>query len=171
MVRGEIVMNIFLKCSITIVFLFSFFSCASTLNQNNIVGIYKVSTRDCNGSSVQIESCKSIAFIEFVAGKFYKIADNEIAFVIWSGEKNTELLYLARKYNGDLNFMLGKSHILTGSDNQIKETIQFTSVGSGVYSIENYSTQYKKWIHSELIVEKASSKDVKNYTMEYPGNK
>ncbi|HWV14629.1 MAG TPA: hypothetical protein VN030_04285, partial [Cellvibrio sp.] len=138
--------------------------------ENNILGVYKVTDRTCNGSAIEINACESIVFIEFVKGSFYKIADDEIAFVIWSGEKGDDLLYQARKFGGRIDSDNGQLSLLIDGKN-LKERVIFLSSTTGIYSIERPLFSSAQLIKSELKIEKASASDLKDYSMEYPGNK
>lgn len=144
-------------------------SCSNTPASSNssIIGIYKVTDRDCNGTSTEIADCNSVAFIEFVKGNFYKISDNEVAFVIWRGEVGDDLLYSAKKYDGDITFEKGNINGIISNDDDFKEDVYFSSSTTGIYTLEKKTSPP---IKSKLTVEKALAADLKNYTREYPGN-
>ncbi len=113
------------------------FGCASLPPQSNILGAYKIEDRTCKGSTVQIQTCQEITFIEFVRGKFYGVSDKEVAFVIWSGDKNEALLYSARKYNGQLLVNSFPALLPIYEDENFEESITLSSEKSGIYRFGN----------------------------------
>lgn len=161
-----------LRVTMSTLFLCSFgalCSCSNTPtdSNNSIIGIYKVTDRDCSGTSIEIDDCNSVAFIEFVKGNFYKISDNEVAFVIWRGEAGSDLLYSAKKYEGNTSFENNQMNGTISNDDDFKEEVHFSSLKTGVYTLEK---KLSPPIKSKLTLERASAVDLKNYTREYPGN-
>ena len=147
-------------------------SCGNTpvSDSGNVLGIYKVSDRNCKGTPVEIEDCNSVMLMEFVKGNFYKIADNEVAFVIWRGESGSDLLYTARKYEGNIKFQNTSLNTIISDDEKFKEEIRFLSQTKAIYSLEKKSSQSQAVTTSELTLEKATATDLHNYILEYPGN-
>lgn len=165
-------MKNFLRATVPILFLCSFgtlWSCSNAPVDHNssIIGIYKVTDRECNGTSTEIVDCNSIAFIEFVEGNFYKISDDEVAFVIWRGEAGDDLLYSAKKYNGSTTFDKDNINEVISNDDDFKEDVYFSSSKNGIYT---FLKKASPPIKSKLILERALPADLKNYTREYPGN-
>jgi hypothetical protein len=109
------------------------FGCASLPPQINILGTYKVEGRTCRGSDVQVQTCQKIRLLELVKGNFYKISDNEVAFVIWSGDKNKDLLYSAKKYNAQLIVNSFPTLLPLSEDTNFIESITLNSEDTGVY--------------------------------------
>ena len=163
--------NIIKKILATSSLFFSFMlaSCSSggDTSENNILGIYKVSDRICQGSEAEVESCQAIIFVEFVKGNFYKVSDNEVAFVVWSGEKGKELTYTARKYEGAITFTKEPASAVISDDASFREEINF-SEKTATYSYEKL--QSGEPVKSQLKLNKAQTSDLAEYRMEYPGN-
>ncbi len=129
------------------------FGCASLPQQINILGTYKVEDRTCRGSDVQIQSCQQIRLLEFVKGNFYTISDNEVAFVTWSGDRNEDLLYSAKKYNGQLIVYAFPTSLSLSED-------------TGLYRFGSNNASDM----SELKFTRMSGKDINLLQKEYPGN-
>lgn len=141
------------------------FGCASLPSQSNILGIYKIEDRTCRGSEVQIKTCQEITLLEFVRGNFYKISNNEVAFALWSGDKNEELLYSAKKYNGQLIVNTFPTLLSLSEDENFIEYITLNSKNTGVYSFgSNASTNT-----SELKFTKVSIDEINSFKKQYPG--
>ncbi|TYK65017.1 hypothetical protein [Colwellia echini] len=138
------------------------FGCSSFNKTENIIGVYKITKNNCHGSTQQIDICKNIVFIELVNGHFYKISNNEIAFVVWSGMN--DLTYVAKKYEGDPSVVNYPIMLSIAAESSYVENITFTSKGNGVYSFGNQSTL------STLEFSLATAEDITRYIKEYPGN-
>jgi hypothetical protein len=141
------------------------FGCASLPPQVNILGTYKVEDRTCRGSDVQVQSCQKIRLLEFVKGNFYKISDNEVAFVIWSGDRNEDLLYSAKKYNSQLIVNSFPTLISLSEDIDFIESITLNTEDTGVYRFGGKNASDI----SELKFTRMSSKDIDLLQKEYPG--
>jgi hypothetical protein len=142
------------------------FGCASLPPQIDILGTYKIQDRSCRGSDVQIQSCQKIRLLEFVKGNFYKISDNEVAFVIWSGDRNEDLSYSAKKYNGQLIVNAFPSLLPLSDDSDFMESITLNSEDTGVYKFGSKNASDI----SELNFTRMSSKEINLLQKEYPGN-
>jgi hypothetical protein len=141
------------------------FGCASLPPQINILGTYKVEDRTCRGSDVQVQSCQKIRLLEFVKGNFYKISDNEVAFVTWSGDRNEDLLYSAKKYNGQLIVSSFPTLLPLSDDTDYIESITLNSEDTGVYRFGGKNTSDI----SELKFSRMSNNDINLLQKEYPG--
>jgi len=163
-------MNIKLKHVCISISIFILGSCSSIpeQNQTDIIDIYKVFDRSCKGSSVQITECKAIAFIEFVRGNFYKISNDEIAFVQWKNEANADLLYTARKYSGESVFKNYPINIDIAVDPKFIETVTMSNKKHGVYKFGGQDKSNTEL--SELKFRPAKKEELNLYKMEYPGS-
>jgi hypothetical protein len=142
-------------------FMFFLISCTGISHEKSVIGIYKVSERDCKGNSVQIEVCKNIVLIEFVKGKFHKVRNNEVAFVVWSNDD--ELTYNARKIESDVRVVEYPTSIIIDEYFALEEKIVFDSDSSGTYVFP-----ISKDIVSRLKIEKATDADLAKYNKQYP---
>lgn len=161
-----------LRITVSILALCSFgalWSCSNTpaVSHDGIIGIYKVTDRDCNGTSTEIDDCNSVALIEFVKGNFYKISESDVAFVIWRGEVGSDLLYSAKKYEGATALKNNHMNAIISDDDDVREEVYFSSLKTGTYTLEK---KLSPPIKSKLTLERVSAADLKNYTREYPGN-
>ncbi len=137
-------------------------SCASVVSENNLTGIYKVSSRNCVGSQYEKEACMEVKLLEIVKGNFYKIQDSENAFVIWSGE--SDLNYNARKLEQNIEDVTYPIELTIDRDDVYLEKLIFRSSAEGEYvtgKANNFST---------LFFKKVGQEDITDYSKEYPGN-
>lgn len=137
-------------------------SCASVSNQEDIIGIYQVSSRECTGNQFQIDSCNDIQLLEFVKGKFYKIRDNENAFVVWSGNK--DLTYNVRKIKQSFATTSFPFNLTLENDITYVERIIFNSNIDGLYEFGDPSSP------SILRFHRALPEQLSKYIKNYPGN-
>lgn len=138
--------------------------CSYATETNSILGVYKVIERKCNGTELEINACNDISLLEFVKGNFYKIADSEIAFVVWSG--NSDLTYSARKYTGKNVVESYPVTLVISDDEGFSEFLVLTAKSKGIYSFGKSNSADM----SELTVVPISYEDLRGYTKEYPGN-
>lgn len=150
------------RIGIVIAFIACLSSCETVSRNDSHLGVYKITERRCNGSHLQLQACETIEFIEFVKGNFYKIDDDELAFVVWSGE--SDLNYSARKLNQKLVGSDYPVDIVISRDPNASETVRLNSQNVGVYILE------AKGITSVLNFRLASSDDLEPYVKIYPGN-
>ena len=140
------------------------FGCTYAADTNSIIGVYKVAERKCSGTETERKSCNDISLLEFVKGNFYKIADDEVAFVVWSGD--SDLRYNARKYAGEYVVKSYPATFVISDDNGFSESIVFNSKSEAVYRFgKNDGADI-----SELVVVPASDIELRRYTKVYPGN-
>ena len=138
--------------------------CSCAADANSVLGVYKVVERKCVGTAVEITACNDISLLEFVKGNFYKISDNEVAFVVWSGD--SDLTYSARKYEGKSVVESYPVKLVVSDDEGFGEFLLFKSKSEGVYSFGKNNSADK----SELTVVPVSNDDLRGYSKEYPGN-
>jgi hypothetical protein len=141
--------------------IFCLTACTGSSHEKSAIGIYKVSERDCKGSSVQIDECNKIVLVEFVKGKFHKVRNNEVAFVVWSNED--ELTYNARKIESDVRVVEYPSSIVIDKYFALEEKVVLNSDSFGVYVFPTGENSV-----SRLTIEKATSSDLARYNKEYP---
>lgn len=137
--------------------LISFSSCAtiSQVSDFNLLGLYKIEKRQCDGFKEEKLDCESTLFIEFTKGNFYKISDDEVGFIIWRNSTDRNLLYTARKYENDLG---DKSSSRVNINEN--EYLIFTDNNSGQYFSNNSRFNF-------IRVDKTK---VTEHIMQYPGN-
>ena len=141
----------------------------SPLDKDEIFGKYAVANRTCTGNKLMQAQCNDIKLIEFVRGNFYKIANDEIAFVVWSGEESEELMYSARKYLGEFNISKGESlKAYIEKSNEVDEYIEISFSGDGRYSLEGRSSRGKPSYRMVLDVKRIDSPN--GYITNYPAN-
>lgn len=150
------------KYLLLIVLSLSVLACASTGNEESVVGVYKVSSKNCLGNSYEKSSCEEIKLIEIVNGNFYKVEDHEYAFVIWSGE--SDLNYNARKLDGFKSTTQLPLKLFIEKSESFVESIEFISSKNGKYEFGNPSSL------STVNFDKASLKYLNKYSKEYPSN-
>jgi hypothetical protein len=138
--------------------------CSSVHKSDEIKAVYKVIDRNCQGTEDQIINCENIALLEFVNGNFYKVSNNEIAFVLWYGE--SELTYTARKYEGAYLIDSYPFTLTIDKESKYLETIIFASKNKGTYSFGKSSEAGV----SSLQFQRATDEDITDYVKEYPGN-
>lgn len=137
-------------------------SCTTYAPEGDMTGTYKVTERTCKGGEHQREACADIKFIEIVKGKFYKIKDDEYAFVLWSGD--SDLDYSARKLNQKIESTSYPAEITIDSNGVYIEKLIFTSRTEGRY------VSGKEADLSEFVFKKASKEDLSIYNKHYPGS-
>lgn len=137
-------------------------SCTSVKKLDDLVGVYKVSSKACKGNVYEKSSCEEIELLEIVKGNFYKVEDHEYAFVIWSG--NTELNYNARKLNNFSEPIDFPYELIVDKNDIFVEKLYFSSSKIGKYEFGSQESL------STLSIEKADPEEIKKYSKEYPGN-
>lgn len=136
----------------------------------DIIGKYNINNRGCFGSSAMIEQCESIKIIEFVHGSFYKVSNDEIAFVVWSGNKGEELMYSSRKYYG--NKAILKSPFIAEIDQSegVSEFVEFFNDNLGRYELTKKSLNGDVSFQMLLDIERVYEDSPVEYITIYPGN-
>ena len=144
----------------------------SSLNTNGeIFGKYIVVNRNCTGNSFMQDQCKDIKLLEFVKGNFYKISNEEVAFVIWSGSTNEDLMYSARKYMGETVTIVDRklfAHIEKSKD--VNEYVEFSSNEHGQYFLESRSSNGNLAYSMILDIERIKPESGTRFITNYPGN-
>ena len=110
-------------------------ACSSLQSSDDIISVYTIGDKNCKGSDEQINWCNDITLLEFVKGNFYKISNDEIAFVTWSGKG--ELTYTARKYEGVHLVESYPFTLILSTESEYLEKIVFTSKNQGTYTFGN----------------------------------
>ncbi len=146
--------------------LFSLISCSnlSIDTKPGIIGVYKAIDRDCNGSEPKLAACKDLQLIEFVYGNFYQISEDQIAFVIWSGEKDKELLYAAKKVDVDPILLKFPTQRELSSDDFFHESVVFSNIDSLEYSFGNSNNV------SKIYFQRLMADEIGGFFKEYPGS-
>lgn len=167
-----------LRIYLLVFIVFQINACAHTSRMNSsrtesILGVYKVVDRVCPDSfgdackatdNSIINACHSVKFLEFVKGRFFDIADDEMAFVDWRGEG--DLLYSAKKYEGKDVLDSYPATLVIVEESDYNETVEFQSPGEGVFSYGKPLSACR----SKLFFRPTTESDLRGYTKEYPGN-
>lgn len=133
------------------------------------LGQYNIIKRTCTGNDFMKAQCHEIKLLEFVRGKFYKIAKNETAFIMWHGKKNEALMYSARKYRGDINISKEESLLIYIEKNdRINEYIELFSHGRGKYIHEGYSSDNALSYRMAFEIKKINPENKSGYITKYP---
>lgn len=124
--------------------------------------VYEVTGRNCRGEKEAVGACEDIVLVELVKGNFYQIPSNQMAFVLWSGAKDS-LNYVARKL-GDVDNVGGQTGVVIFRDEDYIELLSFPSDGSVVYSFGGEDNL------SSLYLRELSIGELKQYSKECPGS-
>ena len=154
--------------------LFSFIACAGgKVKQNdNIIGLYEITDRQCQVSAAALDECNNTKFIELVKGQFYGIKNNEIAIVMWRGDKGEELLYQARKIKQLEDIKAASNKIVISNSDAETESLKLVDGQVAEYSIE-FSQVGKSKVQSAFIhymLKPVKRGLLPDYRMNYPGD-
>lgn len=138
-------------------------SCSSPRFHENTIGTYKIIERTCAGNDDEKEACESITLIEFVQGNFYKIAKNEFAFVVWSGDK--DLQYNARQLDKRVTTHSFPIEINISSEPDFVESVRFNDKDKGEYSYGKFDAR------SILTFTRITQNELGQYIKNYPEEK
>ena len=116
------------------------------------IGLYEITDRSCEVSESALDECNKTQFIELVKGQFFGIKNNEIALVMWRGDKGEELLYQARKLEQLKSDMsLSGKIIISGAEGESE-------------SLELVDGQLLKY---SLVINKMANKNAKQTSVKY----
>lgn len=162
-----------LKISLSALLLLLQTSCITTqpVTQENLLGLYEITSRQCLGSIELTDNCNKTRFIELVNGQFFGIQNNELGLVFWRGEKGEELLYQATKLvlNKSNSF---KNHITISNDENVEEVLQLTNglVSSYRLSLNKPAENSVKTNFIDYQLRPVSRSSLPEFRMNYPGN-
>lgn len=143
---------------------------------NNIethIGLYQIIDSKCEAVSDDFDPCESSLFFELLKGQFIGVEDNELAYVIWSGDPkiDSELQYTSHLVrNHDLRSITGNRFILVDDDDS-QEYLLFSDGKLTAYHVV-YATgngsQHRAMHYKLKPVQRGNLPHVR---LNYPGNK
>lgn len=136
-------------------------ACASIQSAESILGVYTPTDKQCHGSAVQIDWCDKVSLLELVNGRFYSIAENEIAFVTWSGRY--DLTYSAIKVSGKHLVDAYPFTLILSQESDYLEKIVFTAKNSATYHFGNPHQGVMSSMQLQLATDNALAHYIKSY--------
>ncbi|WP_075179493.1 hypothetical protein [Neptunomonas phycophila] len=158
--------------SFSAVLVFATFSAGANADEvalKDLLGLYKLTQCDVTSKRLKENQydCKQDLFFELVQGQFAGVDTDEVAYVLWSGDK-PELNYLANKADIQLSESLDKaSNILINQDDNGTETLILAN-GRLIKFQSKYSVNGRdeQVVYTLMPVRRAALPDV---ILNYPG--
>lgn len=111
-------------------FVFVLFSCASVeLHEiNSYVGLYEITSVDCDIEKGSFDPCENTRFFEIVKGQFIGVKDTDLAYVFWSGDPkiDPELQYTSHLISNHKTKKITKDKFWLNNDPDAQEYLMFS---------------------------------------------
>lgn len=149
-------------------------SCTShTVTQPySYINLYEVTERVCDVEGVAKDQCNKTRFIELVKGQFFGVNNNEVALVMWRGDKGEELLYQARKLHPITDDMIISGVSYISNKKSEEESLIFSNgvVTQYKFEIQSSGEEGEKVMNIHYRLKPVRRGLIPDYRMNYPGN-
>lgn len=172
-------MLIYKSCFEKIIFFFvvlAVLNGCTTTKENNIetyIGLYQIVDSECEAISGDFDPCENILFFELLKGQFIGVEDNELAYVIWSGDPkiDSELQYTSHLVRNHDLLSVTENKFILADDDDSQEYLLFYDGKLAEYHAVYAAGEGSKHRAIHYKLEPVQRGNLPNVRLNYPGNK